>query len=67
MAIEINAVRPGKCYTTKHAEVRKVVNVKNGIVIYDSRAPRPGLWITRPSKTIEIFTREVVSERECEQ
>ena len=67
MAIELSAIRPGQCYVTKHAEVRKVLSIKDGIVTYDSRGPRPGSWTTRPTVRLEIFARDAIGEGECDQ
>lgn len=67
MAIEISAIRPGKYYVTKHAEVRKVLSIENGVVTYDSCGPRPGSWTTRPTATIETFAHDAVSEAESQE
>ena len=67
MTIEISAIRPGKYYVTKHAEVRKVLSIKNGVVMFDSCGPRPGSWTTRPTVRIETFARDAVSEAESQE
>jgi hypothetical protein len=69
MRLAPKSIEVGKCYATKHNELRQVVSVApNGMVTYDTgKKADDGGWssASRFNASLENFAREAVSEAPC--
>jgi hypothetical protein len=69
MKLKLDRIAVGKCYATKHHELRQVVSIEpSGEITYDTRkAAEGGGWspARRFHSTLDTFAREAVSEVPC--
>lgn len=69
MKLNPKSVAVGKCYTTKHSELRQVVSIEpGGEITYDTRKPAEGGgWsqARRFHSSLDTFAREALSEVPC--
>lgn len=69
MKLAAKSIQEGKCYSTRHKELRHVVMIAaGGLTPYDTRKrTEDGGWSAprRYSASLESFAREAVSEVPC--
>jgi hypothetical protein len=69
MKLKASAINVGRCYTTRHGELRQVVSLEpKGEVVFDARKPLDGGgWTSarRYHASMEAFVREAVAEAPC--
>lgn len=69
MKLKPNSIAVGKCYATKHRELRQVVSIESsGEITYETRKEiEGGGWsqARRFHSSLDTFVREAVSEVPC--
>jgi hypothetical protein len=68
MGVPVESAAVGKCYVTEIGQVRRVLEIKNAIVKYESRGKTAhgGSWGAFIAITILRFARDVEREVPCD-
>jgi hypothetical protein len=68
MAISLSSIAVGKCFVTSMGQVRRVLEMKNGDVKYESRGKtdRGGSWTGWTIAGAERFANDVDREVTCD-
>lgn len=68
MPVSPEEIAVGKCYVTKNGQVRRVLEIKDGKVKYESRGrtDRGGTWGAWTTVGIDAFANEVDREVTCD-